>query len=344
MSDLSNKNSYFETLQNLKAEIQQSRLRAHLSVNKELILLYWRIGKEILNRKKELGWGSKVIEQLSQDLRHEFPEMKGLSSRNMVYMQTFASAYPDYEFTQQVVAQLPWGHNIFLLDKVSDQEQRHWYIQKTIENGWSRNVMVMQIESNLYQRQGKSITNFKHTLPAETSDLAQQILKSDYNFEFLNLSSEQNERNLERSLVNHIRDFLLELGTGFSFMGTQYKLIVNEDEFFIDMLFYHVQLRCYVVIELKTGKFLPEYAGKLGFYITAIDKQVKREDDNPTIGLILCQSANHVVVEYSLTENRQPMGVSKYKTVTNELPTELQYALPTAEQFEHLFESLKIKP
>lgn len=338
---LANSQDYFDALIAFKQEIKNARLKAHMSVNRELILLYWRIGKEILKRKSELGWGSKVIDQLSKDLQHEFPEMKGLSTRNLVYMQTFAAAYPDYEITQQVAAQIPWGHNLIILDKVSDSKAREWYMRKALGNGWSRNVMVMQIESKLHEREGKAQTNFKNTLPAETSDLAQQLFKNEYNLEFLGLASNSIERNLERKLVDHIRDFLLELGTGFSFMGTQFKIDVGGDEFFIDMLFYHVRLRCYVVIELKTGKFTPEYAGKLSFYLTAIDRQVKLPDDNPTIGLLLCQYANHIVVEYSLADKKQPLSISKYRTMRAELPKELETALPTPEQFQYLFDTLK---
>ena len=199
----------------------------------------------------------------------------------------------------------------------------------------------MQIDSHLFERQGKALTNFKQALPAETSDLAQQLFKSEYNLEFLGLAGHTHERQLERSLINHIRDFLLELGTGFAFMGSQYKLVVGGEEFFVDMLFYHARLRCYVVLELKAGKFIPEHAGKLSFYLTAIDRQVKLADDNPTIGLILCQSANHIVVEYALSQKQQPMGVSRYHTTRQELPEDMQALLPTPEQFQHLFETLK---
>jgi predicted nuclease of restriction endonuclease-like (RecB) superfamily len=223
MSDISNDSAYFSTLKALKDEIYKARVRAHLAINQELTLLYWRIGKEIIARKQELGWGSKVVDLLSQDLRHEFPEMKGLSSRNLIYMQTFAMAYSDYEFTQQVAAQIPWGHNQTILDKISEAEQRIWYIKKTIENGWSRNVLALQIDSNLYKREGKAITNFKNTLPSRTSDLAQNIFKSEYNLEFLDIKEKIHERQLENKLIERIRDFLLELGTGFAFIGSQYK-------------------------------------------------------------------------------------------------------------------------
>lgn len=337
---LTNHKDYFDVLTTVKTEIKNARLRAHLAVNKELILLYWRIGNIILDRQKQHGWGSKIVERLSLDLKHEFPEMKGFSTRNLKYMRKFSEEYPQFEFVQEVLAQLTWYHNLAILDKVADKQKRQFYIKNAIEYGWSRNILVMQIESKLYERQGKALTNFKRTLPTETSDLAQQIFKSEYNLEFLGLGQEAHERHIERSLVNHIRDFLLELGTGFSFMGTQHKIIVGEDEFYIDMLFFHVRLRCYIVLELKSGKFLPEYVGKLGFYQTAIDRQIKLPDDNPTTGLILCQGANKVVVEYALSGNQLPIGVFQYQT-TKELPKELENALPTPEQFQHFFERIK---
>lgn len=335
MSDISNDSAYFSTLKALKDEIYKARVRAHLAINQELTLLYWRIGKEIIARKQELGWGSKVVDLLSQDLRHEFPEMKGLSSRNLIYMQTFAMAYSDYEFTQQVAAQIPWGHNQTILDKISEAEQRIWYIKKTIENGWSRNVLALQIDSNLYKREGKAITNFKNTLPSRTSDLAQNIFKSEYNLEFLDIKEKIHERQLENKLIERIRDFLLELGTGFAFIGSQYKLTVAGDEFFIDLLFYHTKLHCYTVLELKSGKFEPSYLGQLEFYLTVIDSQIKQPSDEPSIGLLLCREANHLVVEYALKTKSQPMGVSKYTLSANKLPSELENALPSPEQFKH---------
>ena len=340
MTDIINTKTYMEFLNSLKKEIKQARLKAHLAVNKELILLYWKIGKEILERKRDLGWGSKVIEQLSQDLQHTFPEMKGLSPRNLVYMQTFANAYPDFEFTQQVVAQIPWGHIVIILDKINDSQKRIFYIQNTIEHGWSRNVLAMQIANNLYEREGKALTNFKDTLPSPTSDLAQQLFKNEYNFEFLNLSKDVHEKVIERSLIEHIRDFLLELGSGFAFLGSQHKVTLAGEDFYIDLLMYHVKLRAYVVIELKAGKFKPEYVGKLSFYLTAIDKEVKLPDDNPTIGLLLCQSSNKLMVEYCLSDIRKPVGISEYRTITETLPKELETILPTPEQFQHLLDTL----
>ena len=338
MSDIINSKDYITFLNDIKKDIQTSRVRAALAVNKELILLYWRIGNEVLKRKKEQGWGSEVIKVLSQDLKHEFPEMKGFGERNLVYMQTFAVSYPDYEFTQQLVAQIPWGHITHILDKISDTKIRIWYIQKTIENGWSRNVLVMHIEAQSHLKLGAAQTNFASSLPKPTSDLAQQLIKSEYNFEFLGIADDVHEKVVEKGLLDHVRDFLLELGQGFAFLGSQYKLIVGDEEFFCDLLFYHTRLRCHFVLELKVDKFKPEYAGKLGFYITAINRQLKHEHDNPTIGLLLCKKANKVVVEYALNDNRQPMGVAEYKTG---LPKEYQNALPTPEQFQHLMDTLE---
>lgn len=257
MTDVINTKPYMEFLNSLKKEIQQARLRSHLAVNKEIIYLYWKIGKEILERQQNESWGSKVIEQVSQDLRHSFPEMKGLSVTNLKYMRMFAGEYSLEEISQQPVDQLPWGHHVALFS-IQDKKKRMWYIQKTVEHGWSRNILVTQMDSNLYERQGKALTNFKETLPSPTSDLAQQIFKNEYNFEFLNLEKEAHERVIERSLIGHIRDFLLELGTGFAFLGNQYKVTVGDEDFYLDLLFYHTRLRCYIVLELKVGKFKPE--------------------------------------------------------------------------------------
>lgn len=341
MSNYVNHAPYLDTLTFLKEEIRQARMRAHLSVNKELILLYWKIGGEIIRRKKELAWGSKIIFQLSKDLRYEFPEMKGLSDRNLVYMQTFASTYPDIEITQALPAQIPWYHNQAILDKLKDYDQRLWYIQKTIENGWSRNTLVLQIENNLYGRQGKSLTNFKTTLPSSTSDYAQSLFKSEYNLEFLCLEETAQERQIEKKIIDHLRIFLLELGTGFAFMGNQYKLNVGGDDFYIDMLFYHTKLHCYVVIELKTGKFEPSYLGQLEFYLTSIDEKLKQSTDQPTIGLLLCKEANNLVVEYALKNKNQPMGVSRYTLTQNELPLELKNTIPSPQEFAHLLATVK---
>ncbi|MBP9752211.1 MAG: DUF1016 family protein [Proteobacteria bacterium] len=338
MTDILNTKDYITFLNDIKKDIQTSRVRAALSVNRELILLYWRIGTEILKRKKEQGWGSDVVKQLSLDLKHTFPEMKGFSERNLVYMQTFAASYPDFEFTQQLAAQIPWFHNCVILDTVKDQKTRIWYIEKTIENGWSRNVLSMQIESSAHLRLGNAQTNFEMTLPKPTSDLARDLIKSSYNFEFLGIASDVHEKVIEKGLIDNIRNFLLEMGTGFSFIGSQYRIELAGEDFVIDMLMYHIKLKCYVVIELKAGKFKPEYVGKLGFYTTAIDHEVKDDSDNPTIGILLCQSSNQMMVEYCLKDTRKPIGVSEY---TTGLPENYQKLLPTQEQFQHLLETLE---
>lgn len=332
---------YLSFLNEIKKDIQTSRIRAALSVNRELILLYWRIGNEILKKQKELGWGAKVVEQLSLDLNHSFPEMKGFGVRNLKYIQTFASIYTDLEFVQRVVAQIPWGQNIEIFTSIKDPNLRIWYIEKTIENGWSRNVLVMQIESNAHLRLGNAKTNFEMTLPKPTSDLARELIKSEYNFDFLGLSDEALERDIERGLIDHIRKFLLELGNGFAFLGSQYKLEVGGEDFYIDLLFYNVKLRCYFVLELKADRFKPEYAGKLSFYISAINRLLKHDSDNPTIGLLLCKKANKIIVEYALDDFRHPIGVSEY---TTGLPENYQKLLPTQAQFQHLLETIETDP
>jgi predicted nuclease of restriction endonuclease-like (RecB) superfamily len=236
-----------------------------LAVNRELVLLYWQIGRDILHRQTQQGWGAKVIERLSQDLKGAFPDIKGFSSRNLKYMRAFAEAWSEEAFVQQVAAQMPWFHNCVLLDKLSEPEDRIWYAKATVQYGWSRNILVHQIESALHKRQGRAVTNFGRTLPPPQSDLAQQITKDPYNFDFLMLGSQAHERDLERALLDHVRQFLLELGVGFAFVGSQYRLEVGDSEFFIDLLFYHLKLRCYVVIDLKATVFQPEFAGKMNF-------------------------------------------------------------------------------
>lgn len=326
-------NEYAEFIETLKLEIRQTQVKAALSVNRELVLLYWRIGKSILAKQKELGWGAKVVEQISRDLRLEFPMMKGFSPRNVKYMRALAENYADEQFVQQVVAQIPWGHNVRILDKIKDQAEREFYIRKTIENGWSRNALEIQIETGLHLRQGKAITNFELTLPKPQSDLANEILKSPYNFDFLGLGDEAQEREIEAAMMRHIRDYLLELGVGFAFVGSQYRLEVAGDEFFIDQLFYHLKLRSFLVLELKAGKFKPEYLGKLNFYLSAVDDLLRQEGDAPSIGLILCRGENQTVVEYALRDMAKPIGVSHYE-LTKILPENLRGNLPTIEEIE----------
>ncbi len=324
---------YADWLLDLKARIHSAQQRAALAVNRELVMLYWQIGRDILARQAEQGWGAKVIERLAHDLRTAFPEMKGFSPRNLKYMRAFAEAWPDAEFVQQAVALLPWGHNVVLLDRLPGPETRRWYAAKAIEHSWSRNVLVVQIEARLLERSGTAVTNFPASLPKAQSDLARESLKDPYRFDFLSLGEKAQEREIEGALVKHVTEFLLELGAGFAFVGRQVLLDVGGDEFFIDLLFYHLKLRCYVVIELKGGKFKPEHLGQLGFYLTAVDKQVKHELDNPTIGLLLCKSKNKVVAEYALSDKSQPMGIAEYKLLES-LPAELQSSLPSIEQIE----------
>ncbi|MFO1267495.1 MAG: PDDEXK nuclease domain-containing protein [Rubrivivax sp.] len=324
---------YADWLAELKGRIHAAQQRATLAVNRELVLLYWQIGRDILARQAEQGWGTKVIDRLAKDLRAAFPDMKGFSPRNLKYMRAFADAWPDAEFVQAVLAQLPWYHQLALLDKLPGPQTRRWYPAKAIEHNWSRNVLVMQIETRLLERSGQAVTNFPATLPAPQSDLARESIKDPYRFDFLGLGDEAQEREIEHALVRHVTEFLLELGAGFAFVGRQVLLDVGGDEFFIDLLFYHLKLRSYVVIELKGGKFKPEHLGQLGFYLTAVDRQVKSEHDNPTIGLLLCKSKNRVVAEYALGDKSQPMGVAEYKLLES-LPPELQISLPSIEQIE----------
>jgi predicted nuclease of restriction endonuclease-like (RecB) superfamily len=324
---------YSDWLTDLKNRIHHAQQRASLAVNRELIQLYWQIGRDILQRQAEQGWGAKVIERLAHDLRNAFPDMKGFSRSNLMYMRAFAEAWPDAEIVQQAVGQLPWGHNLVLLSKLKDSVQRLAYAQATLEHNWSRNVLVMQIETGLLQRQGKAVTNFEARLPKAQSDLARESLKDPYRFDFLNLGEEAQERAVESALVRHVTEFLLELGAGFAFVGRQVLVDVGGEEFYIDLLFYHLKLRCYVVIELKTGKFKPEHLGQLGFYLTAVDRQIKGDQDNASIGLLLCKSKNKVVAEYALSDKSQPMGIAEYK-LQQALPAELETDLPSIEQIE----------
>lgn len=329
--------SYNDFFKVLKERIRSAQVKAALAVNRELTTLYWQIGQEILRRQQEEGWGAKVIDRLARDLKMEFPEMTGFSPRNLKYMRAFAEAYPEEEFVHQVGAQIPWKHNCVILDKIKSPEQRIWYAKKTIENGWSRNILVHQIDTDLYSRQGGALTNFTEVLPAPQSELAQSVLKSEYNLEFLNLREKALERDLERALIDHIQKFLLELGVGFAFVGSQYRLEVEGDEFFVDLLFYHLGLSCFVVIELKTTDFKPEYSGQINFYVNVIDNKLRRRHDNPTIGIILCRSKKKSIVEYALQGMTQPIGVSTYRT-TNALPDEMRDSLPSIEDLQHEIE------
>ena len=329
---LINDNQYLSVIETIKAEIAGSQYKAVLQVNKEMTLLYYNIGK-IINEHKI--WGNKFIDNLAKDINLAYPNSTGYSVRNLKYMAKFAAEFPDEECVQQVVAQIPWGHNIVLLDKVGDRSVRKWYIKKTIENGWSRNVLVHQIESGLYERQEvvKKISNFEQLLPASQGELAKQTMKDPYIFDFIPFKEDMVERDIEQALVKDVTALLLELGTGFAFIGNQYHLNVGGDDFYIDLLFYNLNLRCYVVIELKTGDFKPEYAGQLNFYLSAVDAQLKKETDNSTIGLLLCKSKNNLVAEYSLKDMSKPMGISEYK-ISSVLPESLSEQLPSIEDIQ----------
>jgi predicted nuclease of restriction endonuclease-like (RecB) superfamily len=324
---------YGELLTALTTRIQAAQLRAALAVNRELVLLYWGIGRDILDRQAFQGWGAKVVDRLAADLRGAFPQLKGFSRRNLKYMRALAEAYPDQEFVQQVVAQIPWGHNVRLLDRVKDPEARRWYLRQTLAAGWSRAVLVHQIDTDLYGRQGRALTNFARTLPAPQSDLAREVLKDPYTFDFLALGPEAQERDLERGLLAHLREFLLELGVGFAFVGSQYHLEVGGQDYYLDLLFYHLRLRCFVALELKVGEFEPEFAGKMNFYLSAVDDLLRHPDDQPSIGIILCKGRNRVVVEYALRDVGKPVGVSSY-VLAGSLPERLAGSLPTIEELE----------
>ena len=330
-----NKPSYAIVLEELKSKIRRAQQKAALSVNKELIFLYWDIGTTILEQQTKQGWGAKVIDSLSRDLNKNFPSMTGFSSRNLKYMRKLAETYPDRKFVQQLVAQIPWGHNVRILDYIKIPKERFWYIQQTIRNGWSRNVLIHQIESGLYKRQkgAHKITNFRKVLPAPQSDLAYQIIKDPYIFDFLTIKQDVKELELQRELLRHITKFLLELGSGFAFVGSQYHLKVSGKDFYMDLLFYHLRLKCYVVIELKTGDFKPEYAGQLNFYLSAVDSQIKSKGHNPTIGIILCKKKDGIIAEYALRNMSKPIGVSEYK-LSRTIPAKLRKVLPSTREIE----------
>jgi len=348
---------YKHWIRELKHRFRQSQLKAAVKVNSALIEFYWELGADIVEKQKSASWGSGFLKQLSGDLSSEFPDVKGFSVRNLKYIRQWYSFYSSTnEVGQQAVAQLdnqnnakgkqpvavrieplvkqiPWGQNLVIISKCKDLDEALFYVSKTIENGWSRAVLTHQIESSLWKRQGKAITNFDTQLPAVDSDLANQLLKDPYNFEFLTLTEDFKERELELGLIEHITQFLLELGAGFAYMGQQVKLTVGGDDFYLDLLFYHTKLRCYVVIELKATEFQPEYAGKLNFYLAAVDGEVKHENDGPTIGILLCKTKNRTVVEYALKNMNAPIGVSEYQ-ITESLPENLQSALPSVEEIE----------
>lgn len=325
--------NYDAWLRDLKGRIQSAQTRAVLAVNSELLLLYWDIGLSIIEKQQQQAWGSKIVERLAADLRSLFPEMKGFSRSNLLYMRAFVEAWPDHQIVQQLAGQLPWFHNVLLLTKVKEPLARAWYCRSAIQNGWSRNTLAIQIKTRLYEREGNATTNFTQRLPAAQSNLANATLKDPYIFDFLGLGREADERAIETALVDHIVRFLIELGAGFAFVGRQVHVEVGGDDFYIDLLFYHLKLRCYVVVELKATDFTPEYTGQLNFYLSAVDEKFKTEQDQPTIGLLLCRAKNRVVAEYALRNIASPIGVAEYQ-LSESLPEELETSLPSIEQIE----------
>lgn len=327
---------YRQWLRDLKTRFRQVQLKAAVAVNTELLQFYWTLGADIVARQAEQAWGSGFLPSLSKDLMQEFPEVKGFSLRNLKYIRQWYEFWQRAAIGQQAVAQLtaiPWGHNLAIIAKCPDHAEALYYVQQTQAHGWSRSVLVHQIESGLWRREGKAITNFAQTLPAPQSDLAAQVLKDPYVFDFLSLTPEHTERELEHALIDHITHFLLELGAGFAYMGRQVPLQVGEREFFLDLLFYHARLHCYVVVELKTVDFEPEFAGKLNFYLKALDEQRRGENDAPTIGLLLCKSKDRLVAEYALSDIQKPLGLATY-TLSHTLPEALRDKLPSIEALE----------
>lgn len=325
-------NKYKEIFENIKDEILKSQYKAMQVVNKELIYMYWHIGKIILENSE---WGNKFIDNLSIDLKLEFPNITGFSVRNLKYMRKLAEDYPDFEFVQEVLAQITWYHNIILMDKVKDIETRKWYIAEAVKNGWSSNMLKMQIDSKLFERQALApkATNFPSTLSNIQSDLALQTMKDPYLFDFISLKGKVKESEIESAMINRIKDVLIELGNGFAFVGNQYKLTVGEKDYFIDLLFYHLKLKCYIVVELKAREFEPTDAGQLNFYLSAVDDLIKDESDNPSIGLLLCKTKDKFTAEYALKDINKPIGVSEYKLL-EDIPAYLQSQLPKAEDIE----------
>ncbi len=327
---------YKDFINDLKIRIRTAQMSAALAVNHEVIQLYWHIGKQIIEKQTKTNWGSKLLETLSKDLQNAFPETRGFSKRNLEFMRQFSNEYPDKAIVKQAVSQLPWGHIIILIQKVKSKNIREWYAQQTIKNGWSRHTLERFITQDLYKAQAvpdNKASNFLTRLPYPQATLAQDILKSPYNFDFLGLHDKAHEREIEHASIEYITKFLLELGRGFSFVGKQVPIAIQDEEFFIDMLFYHLKLHAYVVIELKSGKFKPEFAGKLNFYLNLVDDYFKTKEDNPTIGLLLCKSRKKVVAEYSLKGVEKPIGISEYQ-LTKAIPDDLKASLPTIAEIE----------
>lgn len=348
MSEINKHNSEYKIwINELKKQVRSVQIKAAIAVNSELIKFYWDLGKSISEKQAE--WGSKFLENLSSDLQDEFPEMKGFSVTNLKYCKLFYNYFsirpqleddlqniksPQLEDDLNFVKQIPWGHIKLIINKIKNEKEAHFYIQQTIENNWSRETLALQIKTNLFERNGKVINNFKNTLPEPFSDLAEQTLKDPYVFDFLTLSIKAKEKDIENQLILHLKKFLLELGKGFAFVAQQYRFAIAENDYAIDLLFYHIRLKCYVVIELKNTKFIPEYAGKINFYLSAIDSLLKAEDDKPTIGLLLCRDKNNIEAEFALRDLNKPIGISEFQ-LTEILPEELKSSLPTIEEIEN---------
>ncbi len=324
---------YSDWLRELKQRIQNARQQAVFAVNAEQIRLYHHIGREILERQSRQGWGAKVIDRLSADLREAFPDARGFSTRNLKYMRNFAQACPDLQIGQQPAAQLPWFHIVTLLTQLPEPDLRGWYAREAAQQSWPRDRLALHIRQRLHLRQGAAVTNFERRLPAAEAGLAKQILKDPYHFDFLGLGDEAHERDIEHALIRHVTRFLLELGAGFAFVGRQHRIEVGGQEFFLDLLLYHTRVKCFVVVELKARDFEPEHAGKLNFYLSAVDAQVRAPDDKPTIGLLLCRKKNKLVAEYALSGIDKPIGVAEYQLV-RALPEPLDTSLPTIEEIE----------
>ena len=326
---------YGDVLREIKQRIQQERLRVVLTANATMVLLYWDVGRMILERQEQAGWGARVIDRLSADLRAAYPDMRGLSPRNLKYMRSFAAAWPDRAIVQEPLARITWYHNIALLEKLSQPEERLWYARMVVETGWSHNTPVLQIAGRAHQRDGKALTNFPATLPPADSDMAAQVFKDPYLFDFLGTADPRREREVEQALVDHIQRFLLELGSGFAFVGRQVHLEFTSHDYYLDLLFYHLKLRCYLVIELKAVPFDPGFVGKMNVYLSAVDDLLRHADDKPTIGLLLCRSKDRIVVEYALRDLKKPIGVAEWETrIVEALPEELRGSLPTVEEIE----------
>ena len=332
---------FFEWIAILKAKIRSARNKLAFSINSQVLELYWEIGRDIAEKQQNSNWGSSFVEKIAEELKQDFPEIKGFSRRNIYAILQWYKFYSEkYQFVPQVVAQIPWGHNRLIITKVKNIDEAEFYCCAVVQNAWDRDTLEIQIESKYFLTAGNSTHNFGNTLPAKQSKLATQTLKDPYNFDFLGLENDALEKAIEDELTKNITKFLLELGKGFAFLGRQYKIEIGENDHFLDMLFYHLELRCYIVIELKAGKFMPEYAGKLNYYLSAVDSQLRKPEDNPTIGILLCKKKNKIDVEYALRDINKPMGISEY-VLTNAIPDNIKLQLPSVEELERELEKLQ---